>query len=238
MKKMLFTTVAVLGVLGASAASAQDWAGFHAGVNLGLAGDHFDYPFTADIPPVAITGEANLNSSGAVGGVQAGYDWQVSDRWVLGLEADLNASDVTGEVAVHGAAAGAISGDLTASVGSELDYFGTARVRLGYAYERLLPYVTAGVAFGDVTSGYDLTVNSGGSPLFAAADSVSSNESGWTAGAGFEYRFADNFSLKTEYLYVDLGESNLIDVPVGGGSATLDVATAFHVVRAGLNYRF
>lgn len=238
MKMIAFATAAALCALGAGAASAQDWTGYHAGVKIGLAGDQFTYPFEADIPPVDVTGEASLNSSGFVGGAQFGYDWQFSNRWVLGFEADLNTSNVTGEISVNGAATGGISGDLTAGVGSELDYFGTARARLGYAYERLMPYVTAGYAFGDVSTGYDLTVNSGGSVLFAAADSVTTNESGWTVGAGLEYRFADNLSLNTEYLYVDLGESNLIDTPVGGGSAVLDVKTDFHVVRVGLNYHY
>ncbi|HYD28750.1 outer membrane protein [Brevundimonas sp.] len=239
MKKILLATVLVLGVGAAGAASAQDWTGPHIGANIGLAGDKFTYPLEADVPPLTIDGEASLTSSGFVGGAQIGYDWQFSNRWVFGLEGDLNVSDLKGRLAVDGAAAGGISGALEAQVGSEVEYFGTARARLGYAYgDKLLPYVTAGVAFGDVNSEYDATLTSGGSTVFTAAGDVSSSQTGWTAGAGVEYRFAENLTLKSEYLYVDLGDYNIITASGGGASASLDAETTFNVVRVGLNYRF
>lgn len=239
MNKLLLASTALLTLAAAGTASAQDWTGFHGGLNMGLAGNEFAYPFEASISTTAVDGEADLTSSGFVGGAQFGYDRQLSNKWVVGVEADLNASDVEGRVSVGGDAAGGVTGELEADVGSEVDYFGTLRGRLGYAYSAdLMPYVTAGWAYGDVNSEYNVAVTSGGAPVFAASDSLSSNQDGWTVGAGLEYRLSDSLTFKTEYLYVDLGSYNLIDISGGGDFATVDVDTKFHVARVGVNYRF
>lgn len=98
---------------------------------------------------------ANGDSSGFVGGAQLGYNLQFS-RVVLGIEGDISFVDW-----------------------EETDAFGTVRGRLGYAWERVLPYVTGGLAVVD-------------------------SDTGWTAGAGVEVAVSDNVSLRGEYLHFDV----------------------------------
>lgn len=223
----------------AGTASAADWTGFHLGANVGYAGDTFEYPVAVDLAPVDVSGRVTLNSSGFIGGIQAGFDHQFSNGLVLGIEADYDAANVTGEVDISGGATGGITGDLSANAGSELESLASLRLRLGYAYnDRVMPYITAGAALGNVSTSYSADVTSGGSSLFTATGSKSSDQSGWIAGVGVEYKVADRLSLKTEYLYTDLGEYNLIDASLMGGTAKLDVSTTAHMIRFGVNYLF
>ncbi len=143
------------------------------------------------------------------------------------------------------------------------NWFGTTRLRLGYqSADRLLAYVTGGVAYGRVehTARLDSTtgdisafdINFGyncfaGTTCFAGSSSRLAT--GWTAGTGFEYAVRSNVTLKAEYLYVNLGgnsvtEPALVHAMFAGASTALSSITAnysrtnFNVARVGLNYRF
>jgi outer membrane immunogenic protein len=98
------------------------------------------------------------------------------------------------------------------------DWLGTVRGRLGYAFDRFLPYVTGGLAVGGVKTSV------------AGFGDSSDTKAGWTVGGGIEAAIAGPWTAKVEYLYVDLGSSDT----VLGSSA--DFRT--NIVRAGLNYRF
>lgn len=240
MKTVISMTAAISLIASAGAASAADWTGFHAGFNVGYAGDEFKYPVAAEFGSLDVRGELSLNSSGFIGGGQLGYDRQFSNRLVLGVEADFDISNVTGEVGVNGGLTGGVSGSLSANAGSELESLATIRARLGYAVsDSLLPYVTVGAAYGDVDTGYDLSiVDGGGATVFASNGSESSSQSGWAAGVGVEYKITDRISLKTEYLYSDLGDYRVLDISALGGSGSLDADTTVHAVRFGMNYLF
>jgi outer membrane immunogenic protein len=183
------------------------WTGFYIGLNAGYGGDKNTY---------SINGFGNvlgISSGGFIGGAQIGYNYQFAgSAFVLGLEADLQATNIESKVSILGI-----------SLGSKLDYLGTVRGRLGYAFtDRALLYVTGGLAYGRVKSNIANIITFGGS------------NTGWTAGAGIEYALTQNWSLKTEYLYVDLGTKNSLLVP----GLTIGVKSHEHIVRAGLNYRF
>lgn len=196
-----------------------DWTGFYIGVHGGYGGGDFEYPFDFD---EVFTGDASINSSGFFAGGQAGFNWQMNN-FVFGLETDIAWSDIKGELDfdIDGA-----PGDLSA--GSSVDWFGTTRLRAGVlAAPQLLVYGTGGVAYGDVNHSYDLTSFSPG-----LEDSTSETQVGWAAGAGFEYMVTQNITLKTEYLYVDLGEQDLIDE----GDFSIEADTKFHTIKAGLNF--
>ena len=115
-----------------------------------------------------------------------GYNYQMGS-FVWGLEADIDWTNIKG------------SSDATnvACVNCETSnsWLGTARARIGYAFDRWLPYITAGVAFGDVQA-------------TSALGSNSTTQVGWTAGVGLEYAFMGNWTAKLEYLYVDLGDAS------------------------------
>lgn len=215
------------------------WSGFYVGVNAGYAGDKFDYPFRGDILARPFSGNASVTSSGAVFGAQVGYNWQFASRWVLGVEADYQWSNIEGQVNINGALGGI--GNAGIAAGSEVKSFGTIRARLGYGWDRALLYVTGGWAYGktDSAGSINLCPPAPGA-CFGGGLSRGTSHNGWAAGLGLEYALTNNLSFKTEYLYVDLGDKNLYSAvyPRGLGSANLDVETRFHLVRAGLNYRF
>jgi outer membrane immunogenic protein len=97
---------------------------------------------------------------------------------------------------------------------------------VGYAFDRWLPYVTAGGAYGNVKATVSV-------PVAGLSDSVSRSKFGWTAGVGLEYAFLGNWTAKLEYLYVDLGSFDTGPSPIVN-----NVSFNENVIRAGLNYKF
>ena len=106
------------------------------------------------------------------------------------------------------------------------DWLATFRGRLGYAFDRFLPYLTAGGAISHVKA-----TNSGATPGFLGA---SATPFGFTGGVGLEYAFLGNLTAKIEYLYVDLGKFNC----TACGAVTDNVTFKESIIRAGLNYKF
>jgi outer membrane immunogenic protein len=183
------------------------WTGFYIGLNAGYGGDKNTYSING------FGNVASITSGGFIGGGQIGYNYQFAGTaFVLGLEADLQATNIQGKVTILGL-----------GIGTKLDYLGTARARLGYAFlPNALFYVTGGLAYGSVKTNVANIISFGGT------------NTGWTAGAGIEYALTQNWSLKTEYLYVDLGKKNSLLFP----GLSVGVKNTEHIVRAGLNYRF
>jgi outer membrane immunogenic protein len=230
------------------------WTGFYIGVNGGFGGDEFRYPFSVSYVDTAtpandstINGSAHINSSGFLGGVQAGYNWQFATSWVAGVEADIDATWIKGQVGLN-AAANIAGTPITAgaSAGSEQPYLGTVRGRLGYLVtDRFLVFGTGGLAYGDVKSSASAGATVGGTTYGPYSISKTTTQVGWTLGAGAEYMISKNWTFKTEYLYTDLGSANLLS-----GSGTdlfartdsynynLKVHTTDNIVRVGLNYKF
>ncbi|CAB4324823.1 porin family protein [Brucella sp. 6810] len=239
MKSVLLASFAMLFASSAMAADAIvaepapvavdtfSWTGGYIGINAGYAGGKFKHPFSvAGLPTAgmneeggALSGSLDVTSSGFVGGVQAGYNWQLDNGFVLGAEADFQGSTVKGDISAH-------LDDLDGNAETKVEWFGTVRARLGYtATERLLVYGTGGLAYGKVKS--SLGIEDWGV-------SSSKTKAGWTVGAGAEYAINNNWTLKSEYLYTDLGKHDLINV----NELSLKNDVKFHTVRVGLNYKF
>jgi outer membrane immunogenic protein len=141
--------------------------------------------------------------SGIAGGIQAGYNWQ-NGNFVFGAEGDLNISN---------------SDDTFAPWKFSNPWFGTLRARAGVAaWNNFLLYATGGVAFG----GLEAELN---------GLSESRSHFGWTIGAGAEYAFNPNWSVKAEYLYLSFADRNYT---VTGADHGFDN----NLVRFGVNYRF
>lgn len=245
MRKLLLSTVAFAALSGVAFAAdlpstkgapvyeappAFTWTGFYVGVNVGLAGDDYDY--TGSAFGIA-AGGAHLTSSGVIGGGQIGYNYQFAGPYVLGIEADIQAASVTGEVNVNGVVGGTA---FAAKVGSRLDDLGTVRARLGYAIldNRGLLYATGGLAYGGVNS----YLNASATGVGAFGVSKNTTGTGWTVGGGFEYALTNNWSFRAEYLYVDLGKESLYNGPLFGTGVNLGVEPRDNIVRVGLNYKF
>ncbi|GGF56250.1 outer-membrane immunogenic protein [Azorhizobium oxalatiphilum] len=190
------------------------WTGFYVGGNLGYGGGTNDYAFGT--PLTSVTGSAN--AGGFVGGGQIGYNYQFANNVVLGLETDIQWTGIENNVSAA-----------SLNVSTSLDYFGTVRARLGYAIDRFLPYVTGGLAYGKTKTSANLAYIT--NDIFSG----SSTNTGWTVGGGVEYAVTGNWTFKTEYLYVDLGSNDYTSLTT---TDAMSVDNAYHVVRAGLNYKF
>jgi outer membrane immunogenic protein len=227
MKKILLASVALIALVGTAAAAdlptkgpvykapayaAYNWTGFYIGINGG--GGWGNTTWNDTVP-----GNGSWKTSGWLVGATAGYNWQApGSAFVFGIEGDIDAANINGT---------GNNPDCVALVNCQTKstWLGTIRGRGGYAWDRWLAFVTGGGAFGNIQA------SAAGTPT------ESSSRFGWTLGGGVEYAFAGPWSLKAEYLYVDLGNfscsANACGVP-----APTTVSHTVNIVRAGLNYRF
>jgi outer membrane immunogenic protein len=224
------------------AAPAFSWTGFYIGGNIGYSwGRSENEVIVAGLPPVLLglptaslaRGDRDQQDvDGVIGGFQSGYNWQ-GGSWVIGLESDLQASGQKGD-AQYCNLGGTTCAVASLNASHKLSWFGTSRTRLGFLVTpSTLLYGTGGVAYGQIKSDYNLFF--GGAPF--ASVNFKDVKAGWTAGGGVEFAFAGNWSAKLEYLYMDLGDSELT-VNVGGVSARVTRSFTDHIARVGVNYRF
>lgn len=208
-----------------------NWTGPYAGIAGGAVWGHSkqtdpgipcDFFGTCAGPaPAPELADGSYAVTGGIIGGTLGYNWQ-QGPWVYGLEGDYSWADVSGSSQTCGA-----SSPVPHACGTKLESLGTFRGRIGYAMGATgnwLPYVTGGLAVGELKA-WDALFPSSGSDFRA----------GWTVGAGVEVGFERNWTFKLEYLYVDLGSSQMFNV-VPGVPET--VSFTANIVRAGLNYKF
>ncbi|HEY7248597.1 MAG TPA: outer membrane protein [Xanthobacteraceae bacterium] len=178
------------------------WTGFYVGINGGggWGRSQWDGLNTFDV------------SGGMIGGT-IGYNWQIS-RVVLGAEGDIDWSGIDGTTTV-----------LCAPGCTTRNYWlATVRGRIGYSWDRFLPYLTGGLAVGDIQA------KTPGLPGGTVSNA------GWTIGAGVEVGIVSNVSVKAEYLFVDLADFNcgLNCGLLPTGNVSFDA----NIFRGGLNVRF
>jgi outer membrane immunogenic protein len=273
---LIGTTAAltVAGVLGAQAADLPTrkeapapvyvpppftWTGFYLGLNAGAIWGSHSADTTLFTDGFAL-GTFNLNNvwpfggfgggnTGFIGGGQAGYNWQTGS-WVFGVETDFDGSSLSRSRTLVGPAFAdpifGLNDFFTANGSIHLDWLGTTRGRVGFAAfdNRLLIYGTGGVAYGGASAhlnvfdnvfGWDWSANGGGT-----------SRVGWTAGAGFDYAWTNNWVLGAECLYYDLGSRTLATVPSVAASnffgtnvfSSTKVNFTGEVVRARISYKF
>ena len=188
------------------------WTGFYLGGNIGWGWSSGDGTFwITGLGPVPISGSGD----GFLGGVQAGYNWEV-ESFVVGFETDFQGSTGSGDLNGTGITGGTL----------KTPWFGTIRGRYGYASGPWLFYLTGGGVYGKAE--YDGTLATTG-PF-----STSTTGWSWTLGGGIETMLWDRWSGKLEYLYV--GTPNKFPSPPGtvGTDGSIDT----NIVRVGLNYHF
>ncbi len=201
-----------------------DWTGFYIGGYYGTGITH-----TKAETPGTVLGTHDFNQSGFSLGATAGYNWQFNPNWLVGLEGDIgylggNRTDTDWD-------------DLT-MVGVRPSWYGTVRGRLGYVTGPSLIYVTGGVAFVNVEDKFGGRDSITGQS-FIGATTNSTTSVGGTFGAGIETKLSQNWSAKTEYLYIDAGSKSFLSNPfgtTGGFLTTFD--HRFHMIKSGLNYKF
>jgi opacity protein-like surface antigen len=224
------------------------WAGPYVGVNLGGAvgtsavrtsvGSGPDYFLSPDIAQIGDLGSRNLSPTGVIGGAQAGYNCQ-HDVWVLGLEADVNALQLSQTETQTEAYNSSPANTFSLKQSIRTDWLATIRPRAGIVLNKLLLFGTAGAALTKFK--YDEEFADTFSPA-RATQSQSETRLGWTVGGGAEYALKRHWSVKAEYLYADFGKissTSMLTAPAGKTDA-FDHSATFnvHIVRLGLNYRF
>ena len=204
------------------------WTGFYVGGNVGGSwGAHSHTVVTAS----GATGVTDVKPDGVIGGGQIGYNWQ-NGPWVFGLEADIQASGQK-DTFTHSL----LGATGTETVSDKLDYFGTVRGRAGYAWDRQLLYFTGGWAYGRAAIGSNTLV----AGVTHTSTHYNNIADGWTVGGGWEWAFADRWSVRAEYLYVDFGSDSAGARSITTTGGTITVRTNHltdNIVRVGLNYQF
>jgi outer membrane immunogenic protein len=224
MKKFLLGTAAAL-LLGAPIQAADipvkaapvvvqafSWTGCYIGGHGGGGRTRSDWE---SVPAIF---NAHPRGDGGVAGGHVGCNFQSLPSWlVVGLEADLDWANLKG----HGnwSTPGFVAD-------YEANWLASMRGRMGFAFDRVLLYATAGLG---VARWQHVTTPCQGCTGFKTTDP------GWVAGGGGEYAFTNQWSARVEYLHYDFRSIS----PINGidGSQT-NVRTKVDVVRGGLSYKF
>ena len=227
------------------------WTGFYAGVNAGVgfnAGDDRDSVLVLPGGATLRYGD-NYDDAAFTGGGQIGFNYQLRNNVVLGAEADLQFLGLDDDDMVSptivGTPPGGAAFDPARRGVTGIDWFGTLRLRAGYAFDRTLVYATGGLAYGEGEATEIEAVRGTGG--FVDDEDVSF---GWTLGGGVEYAWTDNLIVGIEGLYVSIDrdyDSNRfagVDASTTPPTAVFavnedgDDDIEFGVVRARLNYKF
>jgi high affinity Mn2+ porin len=212
-----------------------DWTGFYAGGHLGMAWGTSNWTNQPD----GLAGSLNVfqrydaftEFGSWFGGVQAGYNYMLPSRFVVGVQADVSAPSFQN---FNGISIGGTSTFVSPTLGQEsysetVLSMGTARGRIGYAPGNWLFYATGGFAW----TYNQLTVNqlaNGGT-----TDMPFLWRFGWVAGAGVELPLAPNWTAGLEYLYTHYGDST---VGFANAGQTFQSDLSIQQLRLTLNYRF
>jgi outer membrane immunogenic protein len=237
-----------------------DWSGFYLGLNVGGAwNDTRDdvSPTGCFLTSVTCGGGTVLNhlrsdsvrlsGTGFTGGGQAGYNWQISN-FVAGVEADINFLGINDSNFVNRPLAAPLTGNFIHSETDKLQWFGTVRGRTGLTVTpSLLLYATGGLAFGQVKSVSSVSFTT---TRDTYAGTLDDTRVGWTVGGGGEWMIAPQWSIKAEYLFVDLGKAGYTQACTNlpfcgsppqvspGASYQTDLRVRENIARLGVNYHF
>ena len=196
-----------------------DWTGFYVGGHFGYGGGSLG----AGSNPLPLQGVVFPHSpTGLIGGYQMGYNRRLANHVVLGIEADATFTSAIDQAAL---------GRAPAPFNTTLDYVGTLRGRVGYAFDRWMPFVTGGFAWGHTHVNINDPSTAG-----EVISSVGQYQPGWTAGLGLEFAVSGNWTAKLEYDYVELARQTY-DLS-GFALPGVSVDPRLHLAKVGLNYQF
>src|SRR4051812_27983880 len=222
-----------------------NWTGFYIGgfggykrsnvdQDLGLAGGWNPVPNGQTLGETAGSGDLD-NDGGEVGGL-LGYNFQMN-CWVFGAE-------VSGGYlwSRDSSASGAIvpTDTSTFNINSSFKthYLVTVAPRIGYAFGRWLPYVTGGLALGDLEYFQDINFHNG--PTAHEGGSKTETNAGWMVGGGLQYALTDHWSIRGQYQYIDLGDVSFTTdfSNPGGAPAHHRAALTEHNASVALMFKF
>ncbi|QRE77243.1 outer membrane protein [Methylobacterium aquaticum] len=242
------------------------WTGAYFGINAG-------YVFDSDTRFDRTTGDlannnaalavglrptaARVRNDGFTGGGQIGYNYQFTpgSGFVIGIEADAAYTDLDRTRTLSNTTnfgplvtPGAVATTRVNTYQGGLDFLGTVRGRVGYAFDPFMVYGTGGFAYGGVNNRVTFFAPNGTIPFFDGRQN--DIQTGYAYGGGVEYALpTDSFfnffrssavTLKAEYLHYNLGGERFAIPGVNGGPGNYSarVRNDGDLVRAGLNYKF
>jgi len=179
------------------AAPSYNWSGSYIGINAGYGFGSF----------TGSAGPQFKDPGNFVAGGQIGYNQQLANKVVVGVEGDFDYSALEGKASASG----------TAGSKARIDSLATMRGRLGYSFDRVMPYITAGYAGGNEKVTIPGSANTSGW------------RSGYAVGGGVDYAITNNVSARVEGLYVGLENKT---------TAVGKLGNDLGIVRTGLNYKF
>jgi outer membrane immunogenic protein len=198
--------------------SFYSWAGFYLGGHAGYSWER-DRVREFAAPARFATGfGARFSSDTALGGVHAGFNYQIGSV-VIGVEGDAEAANARGGFA-----------DAVGAGSTRRDWQASLRGRFGYAFDRVLVYGTAGAAFSE----FEFSYRNGATGL---AERLKASKTGWTAGLGVAYAFTDAVIAGIEYRYTDYGRFDHVGQGAFAGLIA-EQEPAMQAVRASLSYKF
>jgi outer membrane immunogenic protein len=208
------------------------WTGFYVGGSVGLISQGTVGTDLDNDPRLGQAGPGSTygitGSPGAIFGVNAGYNYQFAPNWVVGIEADIAGSTLKNTVN-QTATNNSEGGTCRWGFQSRLSALGTVRGRIGYAFDRALLYATGGLAYGRVHNSAISDSNESGQQY----DSTKW-KTGWTAGGGLEYAITNNWTVRCEALYVDLGTTTVTNL----SGCRFAFKNTYTLGRLGMNYKF
>lgn len=226
----------------------SDFAGWYVGANVGANwGDNNLRTRVTQgngalvIPPADLnlinqTQGGGSNKTGFTGGIEGGYNYMLNEHWLLGLETEFvslnNNQRVTNNfVSTVGPATYQLNQR------AKTHWMWSLRPRIGYVAGPWLFYGTGGLATGHIKSSFDLADNRAPQNIVSSEDSKT--KTGWIAGVGAAYAFANNWSVKGEWLYADFGSiSTTVASPQGFAGMTTEAKVKTNILRIGVDYRF
>lgn len=199
-----------------SVPAARSWTGFYLGAHGGFAQAHTTGP------------QLGVDGQGGFGGVQMGLNYQILDHWIIGVEQDASFGNISGSAPMPPAGN-------TGTVSFRFDTLATFRERVGFTWDRVMLYETAGLALAQAKPSISVTA-----PF---TEFVQDNRlmTGLALGGGIEVAATPNLLVKAEYLYLDFPDKNFFSNPALAGTP-LDQSGAadvrMHSVRVGANWLF
>jgi outer membrane immunogenic protein len=263
----LLTSAAVVGLSQAASAAdlavkaappppapAPTWTGFYLGVHGGAG--WLSTPTWNFTDPTGVLGNQSITGTstlGAVGGLQAGYNWQVLPVWVLGVEGDISWTSLQSQrTSTLTTPAGALIAGSSVQMSQNERWLASVRGKVGFTgwWNNTMLYATGGIAWANAE--YTGTAIAG--PLAAGLGAATSNTSvtttntGWVAGGGAEWQATTNILLRAEYLYyrINGGQNQSATfvpgiAPVAAAAAPLGYSFSNYnvqVARVAVSYKF
>jgi outer membrane immunogenic protein len=226
MKSLFFAIPVSIALLAGSTWAADietpvyDWTGAYVGLQAGAAWGDWDDTIEGDPSPW------DDDLSGFVGGAHIGYNFMITDGFLLGLEADVEGTSIGADDSIPA------NNNDTEDEGIDLPVIGSVRARAGLAMDTVLLYVTGGLAAAAADfDSHDDDLGSG---------TEHGTFVGYTIGAGAEMVLSENLTARLEYRYTDLGSEKFnpepfICEPV---DCTFKDSVDFHAIRAAISYHF